>query len=50
MISVKRHDWKAICEAASKEHDSEKLMKLVSELMRALDNCKTPLRKMQEPS
>jgi hypothetical protein len=48
MISFEKHDWKEICEAASKEHDSEKLMALVSELMKALDDRKAPVRQTPE--
>ena len=34
--------WQELCEAASKEFDSERLISLVSELMEALDKRKTP--------
>ena len=37
-----QQDWRSICEAASKEQDSETLMALVSELMRILDEPATP--------
>ena len=35
-------NWHELCEAASKEHDSERLVALVSELIEALDQRKTP--------
>jgi hypothetical protein len=35
-------NWHELCEAASKEPDSERLMALVSELIEALDEGKTP--------
>jgi hypothetical protein len=35
-------NWHELCEAASKEPDSERLMALVSELIKALDERKTP--------
>ena len=34
--------WQELCEAASKESDSERLISLVSELIEALDKRKTP--------
>jgi hypothetical protein len=37
-------NWHELCEAASKEPDSERLMALVSELIEALDECKTPAK------
>ena len=36
-MNTKNRTWQELCEAASKELDSEQLMKLVSELMKALD-------------
>jgi hypothetical protein len=35
-------NWLELCEAASKEPDSERLMALVSELIVVLDERKTP--------
>ena len=35
-------NWHELCEAASKEPDSERLMVLVSELIEALDERKIP--------
>jgi hypothetical protein len=36
-MAVEKRDWRDLCEAASKEHDSDRLIALVSELMDALD-------------
>jgi hypothetical protein len=49
MSSADKRDWKEICKAASKELDSEKLMTLVSELMRALEDQKSRSRQALEP-
>lgn len=35
-----KRDWESLCEAASKEQDPNKLMVLISELMKALDERK----------
>lgn len=32
-----KREWQALCEAASKEQDPDKLKALISELMKALD-------------
>lgn len=40
MTSAKREDWKEICKAATEEMDSDKLMALIEELMKALDSLK----------
>jgi len=37
-----RRDWRELCEAASKENDSEKLIALVSELVEVLDDRRVP--------
>ena len=39
-MSVEKRDWQDLCRAASKEHDSEHLLALVFELMKALDEQK----------
>jgi hypothetical protein len=49
MISFEKHDWREICEAASQELDPEKLMSLVSELIKVLDTRKAPVRQAPEP-
>ncbi|MGA9528749.1 MAG: hypothetical protein WBS24_11590 [Terriglobales bacterium] len=36
-MKTKKRDWKELCEAASKELDSTRLLALVSELNEALD-------------
>jgi len=36
-MSIGKRDWRELSEAASKERDSKKLISLVSELMKALD-------------
>jgi len=36
-MSAERQDWRELCEAASKETDTAKLIGLVSELVEALD-------------
>jgi len=46
-MSVEKHDWRDLCEAASKEHDSDRLIALVSELMDALDK-PNPLRSEEQ--
>jgi hypothetical protein len=48
MFGEKR-DWKAICEAATKEQDPEKLMVLIAELMRALDERKAAAKRFSDP-
>jgi hypothetical protein len=42
-----QQDWRSICEAASKEQDSETLIALVSELMKILDKSETPQNNTQ---
>ena len=41
-MTAENRDWQDLCEAASKETDSERLITLVSKLIRALDEHKTP--------
>jgi hypothetical protein len=41
-MTAENRDWQDLCEAASKEPDSKRLMNLVSELIKALDERKTP--------
>jgi hypothetical protein len=41
-MTAENRDWQELCEAASKEPDSGRLMALVSELIEALDERKTP--------
>jgi hypothetical protein len=36
-MSGEKQDWQEICKAASNEQDPEKLMKLISQLMTALE-------------
>jgi hypothetical protein len=36
-MHVETRDWHALCEAASKEYDSEQLLALVSELVDVLE-------------
>jgi len=43
-----KRDWRELCECASKEKDSDKLIALVSELVEALDEQKTLPRCQQE--
>ena len=45
-MTVEKRDWRELSEAASKERDSEKLITLVSELMKALDE----KRSQREPA
>ena len=42
IMSAESRTWQELCEAASKEPDSEQLMTLISELIKALDNRKLP--------
>ena len=41
MLNGKR-DWRELCELASKEQDPEKLRALIAELIKVLDERKTP--------
>jgi hypothetical protein len=41
-MATEDRTWQELCEAASKEPDSEQLMVLISELMKALDERKLP--------
>ncbi|MGB9197352.1 MAG: hypothetical protein WCB53_10575 [Terriglobales bacterium] len=41
-MSAENRTWQELCEAASKEPDSEQLMTLISELIKALDKRKLP--------
>jgi len=41
-MSVEKQEWEQLCEAASQEHDPEKLMSLISELMKTLDERQSP--------
>ena len=41
-MTGEKRDWQELCEAASKEHDPAQLMSLISELMKALDERRTP--------
>lgn len=43
-MAAEDRTWQELCEAASKEPDSERLMALISELMKALDESKLPAR------
>ena len=38
MMTAENRDWQALCAAVSKEPDSERLMVLLSELIKALDD------------
>jgi hypothetical protein len=48
MTSAENRDWKEICEAATRELDSEKLIALIAELVKALDGRKTPSRQVSD--
>jgi hypothetical protein len=48
-MSVEKRDWQELCRAASKEHDSEHLIALVSELMKALDEQRASVGRCPEP-
>ena len=48
MTSAKDRDWKEICEAATRELDSEKLMALIAELVMVLDSRRTPSRRVSD--
>jgi hypothetical protein len=47
-MSVERRDWQELCEAASKEHDPERLMGLISELMETLDEPQALVKRSPE--
>jgi len=47
-MSVEKRDWQELCRAASKEHDSEHLIALVSELIKKLDEEKAPIEHHSE--
>jgi hypothetical protein len=36
-MNREQQNWRELCEAASKERDSQRLLDLISELMKALD-------------
>ena len=38
-------NWRVLCELASKEEDSEKLMELIGKVIQALDECNQKSRK-----
>lgn len=42
MSAEEKRDWRELCEAVSKEQNSDELMVLVSELVKALDERKHP--------
>jgi len=44
-MSVEKRDWQELCRAASKEHDSEQLIALVSELIKKLDEERAPVER-----
>ncbi|MFZ3340494.1 MAG: hypothetical protein WA213_06400 [Terriglobales bacterium] len=39
-MSFEKHDWRELCDAASKEQDPEKLRTIISELIKVLDERK----------
>jgi hypothetical protein len=39
-MSLEKHDWRDLCEAASKEQDPEKLRTIIAELIKVLDERK----------
>lgn len=47
-MTRERRNWHELCEAASKELDSERLMALVSELIEALEEPKIPSKEAGE--
>lgn len=47
-MSAETRTWQELCEAASKEPDPQQLMRLISELMKALDNRKLPATPTRE--
>ena len=49
-MTVEKRDWQELCEAASREHDSEQLMSLISQLMQALDERRLHANHSSEPS
>jgi hypothetical protein len=42
--------WMELCELAAKEPDPNRLMKLTEEIVRLLDEKRTPLSAQQDPS
>jgi len=40
MATENQAGWRTLCEAASKEQDSQRLIELVSRLLASLDGCK----------
>ena len=47
-MPVEQRNWRELCEAASTEYDSEKLIALVSEIVRTLDE-KRSTRSSDDP-
>jgi hypothetical protein len=43
-MTAETRNWQELCKAVTKEPDSERLMALVSELIEALDERKTPAK------
>ncbi len=41
------HDWRSLCELASKEKDPQKVLDLISKISRALEECNQRNRKEQ---
>jgi hypothetical protein len=39
------NDWKELCKAASREQDTQKLLELVEQIDRALEQCENGLKK-----
>jgi hypothetical protein len=39
-MSVEKRDWQQLCDEISREHDPDRLMMLISELLEALDERK----------
>jgi len=44
-MSVEKREWRQLCEAASREHDPDQLLALISELMEALEERETSAKR-----
>jgi hypothetical protein len=47
-MTGEKRDWRELCEAASKEKDSDRLIALVSELVEVLDERNTSAKQYEQ--
>ena len=49
MAESKKRDWRELCAAVAKEPDSEKVVSLVHQILRALDECDQTVKLTSSP-